>query len=295
MLPISRVAQGNRAGITSALFVIVLLGAAGCAAGAEPAGTPQASPEPRPDLDHPVGLIAIGHSALTGEGSDPEPGVASQNSWATGTNPDIDSIYQRLVERRPETEGHVANTAKGGAVASTLKIQAQAALRRVPVPELVILQTIDNDIRCDGTDAAHAPELGADVAAALDVIAEASPNSKVLLVSQVGRPEPHAQMRLAAGTNLPGGDGECDFFDRTGAYVPERAAHLTEIIVAYEQAQLAACAAASNCHDDGGAGSAFAERWEYFEGADGMHFNAAGLAALAAHMWPAAEAVLTAG
>ena len=39
-------------------------------------------------------------------------------SWATGTLPTIDSVYLRLVAVRPETEGHVANTAKGGAGAA---------------------------------------------------------------------------------------------------------------------------------------------------------------------------------
>ena len=75
----------------------------------------------------PVGVIAIGHSGLTGEGSDPNrPGqVALENSWATGTSPQVNSIYRRLVAVRPETEGHVANTAEGGAPAATLLAQAQ--------------------------------------------------------------------------------------------------------------------------------------------------------------------------
>ena len=66
--------------------------------------------------DGPVGVIAIGHSGLTGENSDPaRPGQpALENSWATGTNPEVNSIYLRLIEVHPETEGHVANTAVGG-------------------------------------------------------------------------------------------------------------------------------------------------------------------------------------
>ena len=77
--------------------------------------------------DGPVGVIAIGHSGLTGENSDPDrPGQpALENSWATGTNPDVNSIYLRLVAARPETEGHVANTAEGGAPASRLADQAE--------------------------------------------------------------------------------------------------------------------------------------------------------------------------
>jgi hypothetical protein len=86
---------------------------------------------------------------LTGENSDPNrPGQdAQENAWATGTNPEVNSIYRRLIAVRPETEDHVANTAQGGAPASSLAGQAQAAFDTVPAPALVIIQTIDGDIR----------------------------------------------------------------------------------------------------------------------------------------------------
>ena len=80
----------------------------------------------------PVGVIAIGHSGLTGENSDPDRPFqrALENSWATGTNPEVNSVYLRLIEVRPETEGHVANTADGGAVAAKLASQASRAGHR---------------------------------------------------------------------------------------------------------------------------------------------------------------------
>jgi hypothetical protein len=61
----------------------------------------------------PVGIIAIGHSGLTGEGTGGtfEPVLA--NSWATGSAPAVNSVYQRLTSVRPETRGHAANTARG--------------------------------------------------------------------------------------------------------------------------------------------------------------------------------------
>jgi lysophospholipase L1-like esterase len=117
--------------------------------GFEPLG-----PASTTDAATPVGVIAIGHSGLTGENSDPKHPrqEAKENSWATGTAADVNSIYTRLIAIRAETEGHVANTAQGGAVARSLSSQATAALAVVPRPALVIIQTIDNDIRCDGTD-----------------------------------------------------------------------------------------------------------------------------------------------
>src|ERR1700747_2026646 len=76
------------------------------------------------------GIVALGHSALTGENSDPHHlGVpALRNSWATGTNPAVDSIYQRLAAANPAFHGHAVNEAFGGATASTLVLQATKAL-----------------------------------------------------------------------------------------------------------------------------------------------------------------------
>ncbi len=143
-----------------------------------------------PDLTHPVGVIALGHSGLTGEGTAGTFEPALENSYATGTTPEVNSVYLRLIKIRPETAGHVANTAVGGAVASSLPDQAEQALALVPIPALVIISTIDNDIRCDGTDGEHIPELGQDVRARLDIITTSSPNAQVLIVGQFGRPDP---------------------------------------------------------------------------------------------------------
>ena len=84
----------------------------------------EVNPDLRPDFkqaliatndndQNPVGVIAIGHSGMTGEGSDPtRPGQdARENSWATGTAPEVNSVYERLLAVRPETAGHVANLA----------------------------------------------------------------------------------------------------------------------------------------------------------------------------------------
>ena len=69
-----------------------------------------------------VGLVALGHSGLTGFKSDPgrPNGDAKENSWATGTNPEVNNVYQRFVAVRPDAEGHVANRAVDSARAATL-------------------------------------------------------------------------------------------------------------------------------------------------------------------------------
>jgi len=100
----------------------------------------------------------------------------------------LDSIYQRMIEVRPETAGHVANLAQAGAPASRLARAGPRGAVAVPTPALAIIQTIDNDIRCDGTDASHVAEFGAQVANALTVIGDGSPRSHILVLTQGGRP-----------------------------------------------------------------------------------------------------------
>ncbi|CAN5791463.1 hypothetical protein BH24CHL6_BH24CHL6_13600 [soil metagenome] len=235
------------------------------------------------------GVVALGHSALTGEGSDPaRPGQeARQNSWATGTNPEVNSIYRRLVALHPEAEGQVANAAEAGAPASRLAGQARTALGFVPAPQLVIIQTIDGDIRCDGTDDRHVPEFGAALMAALEVITEASPESRVLILSQAGRPAAEA----AALADEPeirrsfGGTGMCDFFDPNGDLVPERLATLTAIIEQYEAEQLRVCSMFPQCSTDNGVMTTYVREASHVA-EDGNHLGVRGQAAVAELVWP---------
>src|SRR4029077_19118138 len=97
----------------------------------------------------PSGVIAMGHSGLTGEGTGALAEPVPSNSWATGDAPDVQSVYRRLREMRPDLGGQAENQAAGGASADELPAQTRAALLVVPHPALAIVQTIDSDIRCD--------------------------------------------------------------------------------------------------------------------------------------------------
>ncbi len=284
----------------AALLVVVLAACSATGAASEPlAGTsaPGESLEPvesvapsaTPDFEHPVGLIAIGHSGLTGEGAGATFQPAPENSWPTGTNPDVNSIYLRLVAERPETEGHVANAAVGGAVSRTLAEQASQALAIVPAPALAIISTIDNDITCDGGDAAHVAVLGDNVRAAIEAILAASPHTKVLVLDQGGRPSPEFIEELVAHDPAVKaamtGSGMCDFYSPDGTLNLEGFETLTGIIEAYEAEQARVCAEFENCQTDGGVRAAFIDRLEYFA-ADWGHANLQGQAAQAELMWP---------
>jgi hypothetical protein len=239
----------------------------------------------------PVGLIALGHSGLTAENSDPDkPGQpALENSWATGTNPDVNSIYLRLIEVRRETEGHIANTAVGGGRAAQLASQAEQALNVVPTPELVIIQTIDNDIRCPLAGADHFTQFGDSLTEALNVIVAASPRSRILMVGQRGRPS-HASLEelLAVHPEVApelSGTGPCVFLDTDGEVIDENIDGLLEIIEAYEAEQQRRCDAVPQCRTDEGAHAAYVEEVENLS-SDLNHLNVRGQAQVAELIWP---------
>lgn len=247
-----------------------------------------------------AGLIAIGHSGLTGENSDPaRPGQEVRaNSWATGTNPAVNSIYQRIVALRPQAADPVANTAQAGATAARLADQARQALASVPRPALAIIQTIDNDIQCDGTDPAHVKQFGTQLETALRLIADASPSTQILLVTQPGRPGTELRQVAPLLAKNPeirknyAGPPPCGEVDPvTGAVIPAGVAALTSIIESYEAEQSRICATFLHCTTDGGRLATFVPDATLVS-ADGNHLGVAGLARLAELVWPSAHGAL---
>jgi hypothetical protein len=272
----------------AAVVLAVLLALTACSA-------PAPSSTPSGHVATPVGFIAIGHSGLTGRGTAEPPEAAPQYSWATGTNPKVNSIYLRLVKVRPEDKGHVANTAWDGATASALQGQAELALRQVAAPALVIVSIIGNDVRCDGTDQQHIPEFGQDVRAALDTITEKSPDSRILIVGQMGRPSPALVREVVAhdpdAKYAATGSGRCDFFNAAGQLVPSHFTTLTAIIDAYEAEEARVCAKYRQCQTDGGVRAAYTDKLENFA-PDWVHHNIAGQTEEAAITWPVVEKIL---
>ncbi len=254
----------------------------------------QAAEPTSPPEGAPTGIIALGHSGLTGANADPgrQGQDARDQSWATGDSPEVESIYLRMIAEDPTHEGHVANTAVGGAHSRTLAAQAASALEQVPAPALAVIQTVDNDIRCDGTDAEHVEEFGENVRAALQVISETSPDTRIVVVGQRGRPAMLAtHFPVVAEPPAPGTES-CEFVNADGEWVHENAEYLTGIIEAYEAEQERVCAEFPSCVDDGGANATFEDKEEYLAGGDGNHLTTRGQAATAALIWPVVAEVL---
>ena len=253
------------------------------------------APSPTADRSKPLGLIAMGHSGITGEGTGEQGKAVPEKSWATGTLPEVNSVYLRMVSVLPETEGHVANAGQGGAPASRLAAMAERALSAVPVPALAIIQTIDADIQCDGKDADRMNAFGDSVRKAIQLVVEASPNGHVLVVGQLGRPRASFIEELVAKDPTQraalSGSGPCDFFDPSGELNQDHIANLTAIIEAFEAEQAKVCAEFSQCATDGGVRAAYVDKLENFSN-DWNHLNVRGQAAEAEMIWPVVQQLL---
>ena len=293
--------------IRTSMLVVTVAFLAGCGGSgpgltaAPPPSTPSGptpsslAASPPPDRSTPVGLIAIGHSGITGEGTGDQDQAVPEKSWATGTVKEVNSVYLRMVSAVPETEGHVANAGQGGAPASRLAAMAEQALTVVPVPALAIIQTIDADIQCDGSDVDRMDAFGENVRKAIRSIVDASPNGHVLVVGQLGRPRAAFLEELVAKDpsqrDALSGSGPCDFFDPSGKLDDEHIANLTAIIDAFEAEQAKVCAEFSQCSTDGGVRAAYIDTLENFS-RDWNHLNVRGQAAEAELIWPVVQGIL---
>jgi len=251
--PQSAVGFRRLAALAAATIVAGVVTACGGSGSSAQAGAETSTTSNASDPSSPVGVIALGHSGLTAENSDPaQPGAPiPENSWATGMS-----------------------------------------------PQLVIIQTIDNDIRCDGTDARNLPAFGAGVKQVLTSLTSASPESEILMVGQLGRPSPAFIRRLVAvhpdAKAELSGSGVCAFYDEHGKLNPKGFAGLTAIIDSYEAEQARACAAFPQCHTDGGVRAEYQDTLLNFSD-DLNHLNVRGQAAEAALIWPVVADILDLG
>src|SRR3954447_8058310 len=126
----------------------------------------------------------IGHSGATGANSEGDGSDVRADSWATGDNPDVDSIYLRLLADHPALKGHNFNTATDGSDASALMGQALQLLAMDPVPDLVLINSIDNDIQCDGTDEGNYDAFETQIYDVLTFLEKKAPGIRVFFVDQ---------------------------------------------------------------------------------------------------------------
>lgn len=94
----------------AASLTVALALAAGCSSAAHP---PSAAAPSSPAPATGKFIVVLGHSGATGYNSDPNNRSrdARENSWATGTNPAVDSVYLRLLRKNPDYRDHNYNFA----------------------------------------------------------------------------------------------------------------------------------------------------------------------------------------
>jgi len=225
-------------------------------ASSTPARSPSASGSPASGK-FPDAIVVLGHSGTTGYNSDPSsPGAdAEANSWATGDNPTVQSIYSRLLAVNPAVAGHNTNLGVDGSDIGDLSAQVDQALTLNPMPDLFMIQEVDNDLKCDGTDKDNYGRFAETLRAQLTRIATASPRATILLVSSPpgtvqNYGEVVAALPEAKANNT--GTGPCDMFDPSGKAVPAHWQYQDSVIKGYQSQLATVCKQFANCvYDDG--------------------------------------------
>lgn len=238
-------------------------------------------------VGYPNSIAVLGHSGATGENSDPtQPGVEVRaNSWATGTNPAVNSVYSRILAKNPAIEGHNVNLARGSASVHVLVRQAQRAVSLKPKPDLVVIQIMDQDIVCPAKARNYAAFRSTFVTA-LKLLAQGAPESSIFVVSQFGSPLSTWKMLSPAERRRFGGTGPCAFVDPQGRLVPKELAQLEKIIHGYEAQLETGCKLVAQCRYDGGAFGRIVDKRAYWNsGVD--HLSVKGHAKAAAVAWAA--------
>ena len=262
------------------LTAAVLLGLSASAAPA--VGVRAASPA------YPDSIAVIGHSGATGSGVAGPRSNWAHSSWVTGDSPAVQSLYSRILARNPAIRGNKFNLAIGGADVASMLLQAKKAVGLKPTPELVVVQGIDNDIRCDTVS--HKPFQVA-FARVLNVLATGAPDARIFVVSQPGSPLTAARsLTLKQRIRIGGGSGPCAFIAANGAIRLKQAAYLDAVIHRYEAAVATACKAVASCRYDGGAFGRIVDRAEWVS-TDLQHANLEGNKMLAAVAWAALKTV----
>jgi hypothetical protein len=254
------------------------------------ATTTPASQAAQASDQYPNAIAVLGHSGATGYDSDPKaPGTdARQNSWATGDNPAVNSIYLRLLALNPAVRGHNTNVAVAGTGVDQLAGQADQALATKPLPELFLIQSVDNDIRCDGTDADNYAPFAATLTDVLKKLTTGAPKAKILIVSSLwGTIQNHAQVaaRLPGPRAANSGTGPCALFDPAGKPVPAHWRTLEGIVLHYLGLLKSVCARFPTCRYDNDALYHMKIGTADITPSDGAHLTIAGLRKQAALEW----------
>jgi hypothetical protein len=182
------------------------------------------------------------------------------NSWSTGTNPSVNSLYQRILAHNPRIAGHVANYAVTAISVSDLPRQATLAARQGA--QLVTVEIGLNDacapLGSNGGQQTPLDVFKRDFQQALGILAAAPSHPRILLASipdlnrtwALFKSDPNAQVRWPFGVICP------PLLSNPTSTAPADVARRAEFlarIAAYNVIEYTVCSQTSNCSSDRGA------------------------------------------
>ena len=213
----------------------------------------------------------------------------SANSWATGTNPTVNSIYLRLAALNPDLTGNAFNDAVGGENMSDLRDQFEVVIPRNV--EFVIVDMGGNDVcaREEG-EVTSLASFRADFEDAMDLLVERRPNTRIAVVSipslfrlwEVLWTDTAAVRHWEETNTCQSMLENAASFTRADV---ERRARVDAAEADLNDALGLVCATYRHCRYDGGAGYAYAFEDDDVSTRDFFHPSLQGQTTAAAAMW----------
>lgn len=226
-----------------------------------PGPTYSLPPRTSPYTGYPNSIAVIGFTTAMGRASIPADlaADASENSWATGSNPAVVSVYSRVLAHNPRISGHRSNLSTDAVLPYLTTSQVGQAVAMAPPPDLVLMQVLDYDINCpattDDTNAARAGMLQA-----LQTLHAGAPNTRIFVLSMFGSATTLPQAMTPDQRRTFGqatSDYGCTTVTPAGELIQPNIARFEQSTHAYEAAIKAACAQVPLCvWDDGAFGNA---------------------------------------
>ena len=263
--------------LSLAVCLAAFLSLAGCAAA------------PKPPTTAPINSIgAMGDSITRAFDACTFLTDCPAKSWTTGTDPAVQSHYQRLLARNPAMAGRAYNVAKVGAASADLAGQARALAAYRPDYVTVLMGAND---ACTATEASMTSPtvFRARVDQALTTIYAARPGTRMLVTSipdlyrlwQVAHTNSVAQLVWSAGFCRTMLDNPTSM----SAVDQARRSRVRARVISFNDQLAASCRTHPGCRYDGGAVFSHQFAITDLSGFDFFHPNAAGQKTLASITW----------
>jgi hypothetical protein len=208
-----------------------------------------------PIVGPPSSIAALGYSFNTGFDAGPSGGDSPSLSWSTGDDPQVDSLYLRLLAMNPAARNHRYLVAKDGTKVGDLARQMSLAADHHA--QLITIQSGGNDI-CSAKDpdsATPPTQFRDEFQRAIDVLRQRLPNARLLLTSITDEGRWNDGSAQIPGNGKKLSDGTvCDpKLDQNGKQDPTRRAEIQGFEKRDDAILQQVCATDAHCRWDGGA------------------------------------------